>query len=123
MCSISYRDFRDWRGPNYNPTVIYWNVLAARLAFILIFQHLIFAIVYVIGWFIPDVPNEIQDKIKRERFLDQQARWSSKSTEKRLKSAAQASKTTNDTSMTQTDYPTVYSKTNEVSLQRRTSRK
>jgi hypothetical protein len=100
MLCFSYRDFRSSIGPNYSPTVTYWNVLVARLAFILIFEHVIFFIVYLIQWFIPDVPKDVQEKIKHERFLDQRERWSSKTTQERLKSAV-----------------------NETSLQRRTNRK
>ena len=58
---------------------MYWNVTAARLAFIVVFEHLIFFIIYVMQWLVPDVPKSVQDKIARERFIDQQERWSSRS--------------------------------------------
>lgn len=56
----------------------YWNVLAARLAFIIVFEHLIFFIVYLIQWIVPDVPKKIKEKIDHERFLDQSERWANK---------------------------------------------
>ncbi len=117
MLCFSYRDFRSSTGPNYSPTVTYWNVLVARLAFILIFEHLIFFIVYLIQWFIPDVPKDVQEKIKHERFIDQRERWASKSTQIRLKSAVQSSQVRNE------DPTTNHLGGNETYLQRRTNRK
>lgn len=115
--SCSYRDFRDSIGPNYSPTIVYWNILVARLAFVLLFEHAIFFILYLIRWFIPDVPKEIQDKIKREHFLGQKARWSSENMQNQLKSAAQTNKTSNNIN------PTVYSNSDETFVQRRTRKK
>lgn len=54
---------------------MFWNVTAARLAFIVVFEHLIFFIIYVMQWLVPDVPKSVQDKITYERFIDQQGRW------------------------------------------------
>ena len=53
----------------------YWNVTAARLAFILTFEHLIFVIIYVMQWIVSDVPKSVRDKIERGRFIDQRERW------------------------------------------------
>jgi hypothetical protein len=58
---------------------MYWNVTAARLAFIVVFEHVIFFIIYVMQWLVPDVPKSVQDKIAHERSIDQKERWASKS--------------------------------------------
>lgn len=83
----SYRDFRNSTGPNYDQTVVYWNVTSARLAFIIVFEHVIFFIIYLMQWLVPDVPKYIQNKIDHERYIDQRERWSSKFTEDNLKEA------------------------------------
>ena len=66
---------------------MYWNITAARLAFIIVFEHVIFFIVYVMQWLVPDVPRTIQDKIDHERYIDQRERWSSKRSEDTFKDA------------------------------------
>ena len=53
---LSYRDFRESTGPYYSHTAVYWNVVAARLAFIIVFEHVIFFIVYLLQWLVPDPP-------------------------------------------------------------------
>ncbi|CAF3918215.1 unnamed protein product [Rotaria magnacalcarata] len=86
-----YRDFREPSGPHYSQTSMYWNVLAARLAFIIVFEHVIFFIIYLMDWLVPDVPQTIQNKINHERYIDQCERWASKTTEKNFKHAVIAS--------------------------------
>lgn len=84
----SYRDFRETTGPLYLQTAVYWNVTAARLAFIIVFEHVIFFIIYLIQWLVSDVPRVIQNKIDHERYIDQRERWGSKTTEDHLKTVA-----------------------------------
>lgn len=86
-----YRDFRASSAP-YSETAIYWNVLAARLAFIIVFEHLIFFIIYLMQWLVPDVPKEVQDKIDHERYIDQRERWASRGNEDKFQGAAIASR-------------------------------
>src|ERR1700722_19082509 len=87
---FSYRDFREQTGPYYQ-TSMYWNILAARLAFIVVFEHVIFFIIYLMEWLVPDVPKTIQNKIDHERYIDQRERWASKTTEDHFKHAVIAS--------------------------------
>ncbi|CAF4830476.1 unnamed protein product [Rotaria sp. Silwood1] len=82
-----YRDFRESNESNYSHTSIYWNVLAARLAFIIVFEHVIFFIIYIMEWLVPDIPKKIQNKIDHERYIDQRERWASKQTEDHFKDA------------------------------------
>ncbi|CAF2781671.1 unnamed protein product [Rotaria sp. Silwood2] len=72
-----YRDFRESTGPSYSHTSVYWNVIAARLVFIILFEHIIFLFIYVMQWLVPDVPKTIQDKIAHEHYIDQRERWAS----------------------------------------------
>ncbi|CAF0770703.1 unnamed protein product [Adineta steineri] len=86
-----YRDFRSEDGPLYSQTSEYWNVTAARLAFIIVFEHVIFFIIYLMDWLVPDVPKSIQNKINHERYIDQRERWASKLSEDHLKHAVEIS--------------------------------
>ncbi|KAF6023228.1 ANO4 [Bugula neritina] len=74
-----YRDFRN--NPNsstwddsdpstqYVLTKTYWHVLTARLAFILVFEHLVLGIAELINFLVPDVPIDVRDRTLREKFL------------------------------------------------------
>ncbi|CAF0946662.1 unnamed protein product [Adineta ricciae] len=84
-----YRDFRESTSP-YSQTTVYWNVLAARLAFIIVFEHLVFFIIYLMYWLVPSVPKTIQNKIDRERYIDQRERWASKERDDTFKDVAMA---------------------------------
>ena len=74
-----YRDFRESTGPSYTETSMFWNVTAARLAFVVVFEHMVFFVIYLLQWALPNVPRSVQEKIDDERYIDQQERWASKS--------------------------------------------
>ncbi|XP_053362770.1 anoctamin-7 [Clarias gariepinus] len=65
-----YRGFRDERGQH---TSEYYNLLAIQLGFVIIFEHVVFLIGRMIDWMVPDVPEEVEIKIKRERFMAKEA--------------------------------------------------
>ncbi|XP_074654198.1 anoctamin-7-like [Tubulanus polymorphus] len=65
-----YKEFRDHQGEY---TLFYWHLLAARLGFVILFEHIVFGINKVIDFMVPDVPESLELKIKRERFLAKQA--------------------------------------------------
>ncbi|CAF3746759.1 unnamed protein product [Adineta steineri] len=91
LTSCRYRDFRSSAAP-YSESLIYWNVLAARLAFIIVFEHAVFFIIYIMNWLVPDVPKTIQNKIDHERYIDQRERWTThETTDEKFKQAAVAS--------------------------------
>jgi len=52
---------------------------------------MIFFLIYLIAWLVPDVPKKIQNKIDHERFIDQRERWTSRTNEKNFKDAIIAS--------------------------------
>uniref|UniRef100_H3B189 Anoctamin n=2 Tax=Latimeria chalumnae TaxID=7897 RepID=H3B189_LATCH len=68
MCR--YKSFRDENG---NQTLFYWKLLAVRLGFIIAFEHVVFFILRCIDWMVPDVPESLEVKVKRERYLAKQA--------------------------------------------------
>uniref|UniRef100_A0AC35U6X5 Anoctamin n=1 Tax=Rhabditophanes sp. KR3021 TaxID=114890 RepID=A0AC35U6X5_9BILA len=51
----------------------WWQILACRLAFILIFEHLVFVIKILFAYIIPDIPTHILLQLQREKFLNRQA--------------------------------------------------
>ncbi|NXG93037.1 ANO7 protein, partial [Stercorarius parasiticus] len=65
-----YRAFRDRDG---NLTLTYWQLLAIRLGFIIVFEHVVFFTGRVIAWLVPDIPESIEVKVKRERYLAKEA--------------------------------------------------
>ncbi|XP_063145635.1 anoctamin-5 isoform X2 [Candoia aspera] len=71
--SCRYRDYRyppDHEKP-YMHTMQFWHILAAKMAFIIIMEHVVFIVKFFVAWMIPDVPSEVKAKIKREKYLTQ----------------------------------------------------
>uniref|UniRef100_A0A803SR10 Anoctamin n=1 Tax=Anolis carolinensis TaxID=28377 RepID=A0A803SR10_ANOCA len=69
--------YRDYRDPPHSPmrygyTLQFWHVLAARLAFIIVFEHLVFCIKHLISYLIPDLPKDLRDRMRREKYLIQE---------------------------------------------------
>ncbi|XP_075423397.1 anoctamin-3 isoform X2 [Ascaphus truei] len=69
-----YRDYRapPWSSRPYEFTLQFWHVLAARLAFIIVFEHLVFGIKSFIAYLIPDMPKDLCDRMRREKYLVQE---------------------------------------------------
>ncbi|XP_058554577.1 anoctamin-7 [Neofelis nebulosa] len=65
-----YQAFREDDG-QYSPT--YWNLLAIRLAFIIVFEHVVFSIGRILDLLVPDIPESVEVKVKREYYLAKQA--------------------------------------------------
>ncbi|KAF7664480.1 hypothetical protein LDENG_00176140 [Lucifuga dentata] len=69
-----YRDYREHpdAAEPYSYTLQFWHVLAARLAFIIVFEHMVFAIKTLIAYLIPDLPKDLRDRMRREKYLIQE---------------------------------------------------
>ncbi|PSN45102.1 Anoctamin-7 [Blattella germanica] len=65
-----YRGMRDESGKH---TPFFWRLLAVRLAFVIVFEHVVFGICRLIDVLVPDIPESLELKIKRERYLAKQA--------------------------------------------------
>uniref|UniRef100_A0A673H7G8 Anoctamin n=1 Tax=Sinocyclocheilus rhinocerous TaxID=307959 RepID=A0A673H7G8_9TELE len=65
-----YRGLRDDKG---QPTQDYYNLLAIRLSFVIIFEHVVLLIGRIIDWMVPDIPEEVEIKIKREHYMAKEA--------------------------------------------------
>ncbi|KAI5945578.1 anoctamin-6 isoform X2 [Manis javanica] len=68
-----YRDFRYPPGhpQEYKHNIYYWHVIAAKLAFIIVMEHVIYSVKFFISYAIPDVSKSTKSKIKREKYLTQ----------------------------------------------------
>ncbi|XP_061570518.1 anoctamin-2b isoform X1 [Cololabis saira] len=66
-----YKDYREppWSADAYQLSKHYWSVLAARLAFVILFQNLVMFLGLMVAWVIPDVPKTILEQQKREKKL------------------------------------------------------
>ena len=54
-------------------SLFYWHVLAARLAFLVAFEHFVFFIKILIGVAITDVPKDVRDSIARTEYQQRHA--------------------------------------------------
>ncbi|KAM9733780.1 LOW QUALITY PROTEIN: anoctamin-7 [Menidia menidia] len=65
-----YRGFRDQRG-DLLPE--FFHLLAIRLSFVIVFEHVVFLCGRLIDLLVPDVPAEVQLKMRREHYLAKEA--------------------------------------------------
>uniref|UniRef100_A0A4X1T2K6 Anoctamin n=1 Tax=Sus scrofa TaxID=9823 RepID=A0A4X1T2K6_PIG len=66
--------YRDYRNPpdhedKYFHNMQYWHVLAAKMTFIIIMEHVVFLMKFLLAWMIPDVPKDVLERIKREKLM------------------------------------------------------
>lgn len=66
-----YQDYRfDSGHPQaYERTAVFWNVMAARLIFVVIFENVVAIVMILVRWLIPDVSGELRDQIRREAYI------------------------------------------------------
>uniref|UniRef100_A0A671FEY1 Anoctamin n=1 Tax=Rhinolophus ferrumequinum TaxID=59479 RepID=A0A671FEY1_RHIFE len=66
--------YRDYRYPpehdqKYSHNMQYWHVLAAKMTFIIVMEHVVFLVKFLLAWMIPDVPKDVLERIKREKLM------------------------------------------------------
>ncbi|XP_029016604.1 anoctamin-6 isoform X2 [Betta splendens] len=73
ITTCRYRDFRFPPGhpKQYEHNMYYWHVIAAKLAFIIVLEHIVYLTKFVLANIIPDVPYAVKEQIKREKYLTQ----------------------------------------------------
>nr|XP_004653950.3 anoctamin-9 [Jaculus jaculus] len=76
-----YRDYRN--AHDYNFSEQFWFILAIRLAFVILFEHVALCIKLIAAWFVPDVPQSVKNNVldKKYRILRDKMCFSSKSTD------------------------------------------
>lgn len=70
--SITCR-YTSFRKDDGEYTMFFWHLLSIRLAFVIAFEHFVFGVCKLIDILVPDVPESLSLKIKRERYLAKQA--------------------------------------------------
>ncbi|XP_008399158.1 anoctamin-6 [Poecilia reticulata] len=68
-----YRDFRFPPGHprEYQYNMHYWHVIAAKMAFIIVVEHVAYLTKFILASVIPDVSHTTREHLKRERYLTQ----------------------------------------------------
>ncbi|GAB6023958.1 hypothetical protein CHUAL_008688 [Chamberlinius hualienensis] len=57
----------------YLQTLEYWHIFAARLAFVVVYEHIVFTITGIVTYLIPDVPSDVKAKLEKEKLLAREA--------------------------------------------------
>ncbi|KFQ95867.1 Anoctamin-9, partial [Nipponia nippon] len=55
-----YRDYRN--ADDYSYTVQFWHIFAARLAFLILFEHVALCVKLIAAWYVPDVPQSVKNQ-------------------------------------------------------------
>ncbi|XP_037616731.1 anoctamin-6 isoform X2 [Sebastes umbrosus] len=73
ITTCRYRDFRYPPGHDrqYEYSIYYWHVIAAKMAFIIVVEHIVYLTKFILSYVIPDVPYAVKEQIKREKYLTQ----------------------------------------------------
>ncbi|XP_045414534.1 anoctamin-9 isoform X2 [Lemur catta] len=61
-----YRDYRN--AHDYNFSEQFWFLLAIRLAFVILFEHVALCSKLIAAWFMPDVPQLVKNKVLEEKY-------------------------------------------------------
>ncbi|XP_060924141.1 anoctamin-1a [Limanda limanda] len=66
-----YKDYREppWSSTSYELSKEFWAILAARLAFVIVFQNVVMLMSDFVDWLIPDIPKDISLQIHKEKIL------------------------------------------------------
>lgn len=65
--------FKSWRGPDGSESVMYYNVLFAKMTFVVVYEHTIFFLRYLLSETIPDIPEEVDNQIKKRDYQEAKA--------------------------------------------------
>ncbi|XP_066439171.1 anoctamin-9 isoform X1 [Eleutherodactylus coqui] len=62
--------YRDYRNSDYSFSVQFWHIFAARLAFVIIFEHVAVCIKFIASWFVPDIPQSVKNSSLEKKHKD-----------------------------------------------------
>ncbi|XP_074854045.1 anoctamin-9 [Carettochelys insculpta] len=65
-----YRDYRN--SDDYSYSIQFWHVFAARLAFLILFEHVALCIKLIAAWYVPDVSLKVKNKHLEEKYKNLQ---------------------------------------------------
>uniref|UniRef100_A0A8C3JBH8 Anoctamin n=1 Tax=Calidris pygmaea TaxID=425635 RepID=A0A8C3JBH8_9CHAR len=61
-----YRDYRN--ADDYSYTVQFWHIFAARLAFLILFEHAALCVKLIAAWYVPDVPKSVKNQFRDRKY-------------------------------------------------------
>ncbi|NXK87361.1 ANO9 protein, partial [Formicarius rufipectus] len=65
------KEYRDYRNTDdYTYTVQFWHIFAARLAFLILFEHVALCVKLIAAWYIPDVPQKVKNHLLHKKHTD-----------------------------------------------------
>ena len=71
--NISVCRYPDYRNPpgdrQYKYAPIFWHILAARLAFVVVFENVVAIVILLVKYLIPDMPTRLHEQIRREAYM------------------------------------------------------
>uniref|UniRef100_UPI00398E912F anoctamin-9 n=1 Tax=Pristiophorus japonicus TaxID=55135 RepID=UPI00398E912F len=66
---VTYCRYRDYRSAgDYEYSIQFWHIFAARLAFLVVFENVVVCIKYLTAWFVPDVPVSVENENLRNTY-------------------------------------------------------
>ncbi|NXJ99097.1 ANO9 protein, partial [Corythaixoides concolor] len=70
-----YRDYRN--SDDYSYTAQFWHIFAARLAFLILFEHVALCVKLIAAWYVPDVPQSVKNQFldRKHSDLRKELRW------------------------------------------------
>uniref|UniRef100_A0A2K5DKK1 Anoctamin n=1 Tax=Aotus nancymaae TaxID=37293 RepID=A0A2K5DKK1_AOTNA len=67
--NVTHCRYRDYRHPHhYTLTKKFWFLLAIRLAFVILFEHVALCIKLIAAWFVPDVPQSVKNSVLEIKY-------------------------------------------------------
>ncbi|CAF3836457.1 unnamed protein product [Rotaria sordida] len=70
-----YKDYRLDHTRNCERSYMFYYVMVARLAFVIIFEHFVYSIIFLVRSLISRVPRNVRAQLNRCRYLVQQMYW------------------------------------------------
>uniref|UniRef100_A0A8C8VJ19 Anoctamin n=1 Tax=Pelusios castaneus TaxID=367368 RepID=A0A8C8VJ19_9SAUR len=61
-----YRDYRN--ADDYSYSVQFWHIFAARLAFLILFEHVALCIKLIAAWYVPDISMAVKNKHLKQKY-------------------------------------------------------
>ncbi|KAK4887282.1 hypothetical protein RN001_003553 [Aquatica leii] len=85
-----YSEYRHSSEYDYHRPLEYWHIMAARLAFVVVYQNLVGFVISAVQWIIPDVPKKLSIQIKREAYRTNETiiKYETERAKTKLKSAS-----------------------------------
>ncbi|XP_026992898.1 anoctamin-9 isoform X1 [Tachysurus fulvidraco] len=86
VTQCSYKAYRTENDQSF--TSHYWFIIAARFAFVILFEHVLLVCKFIVAWYVPDNPmrvknNRLHDKLKRlkEELQELSAQYDNRTTD------------------------------------------